>query len=260
MKSIVQEASSIAKAIERGLEKAENPRDFSIKILEYPEKNFFGLTTKPAKIALYFDDKARKPHEAHAMVAVEKEEAPRPRTREKNNADHGDYDGRAKNNNYRKPLPSRKPEQQNKPFVTRPLHTTSRRIEEPVVNSESFDSGVVALPHDISRSKSSELINETSPVKQRREESVVRWNPEIVQYAREWLTRVLTEMHHLVPFGLEVDRFHIKITLERPLFDDPEHERRVLASLSLLMLETCKHMFKVNLRDHRVVLTHRNQG
>ena len=140
------------------------------------------------------------------------------------------------------------------------MHTTPRRVEEPVVSPDNVDNGVVALPQEISKSKNSEALSEGSPAKQRREESVVRWNPEIVQYAREWLTRVLTEMHHLVPFGLEVDRFHIKITLERPLFDDPEHERRVLASLSLLMLETCKHMFKVNLRDHRVVLTHRNQG
>lgn len=259
MKSIVQEASSIAKAIERGLEKAENPRDFSVKILEYPEKNFFGLTTKPAKIALYFDDKSRKPHEAHALVSADKDDSQRVRLREKGSTEQRDQDASRAKGGVRKQTSNRKQEPYTKPFAATRPHVNARRTEEPAAMQEFSETVAVASQHEKARAKVSEGSPDANVVRQRREDSVVRWNPEIVQYAREWLTRILTEMHHLVPFSLEVDRFHIKIILERPLFDDPEHERRVLASLSLLMLETCKHMFKVNLRDHRVVLTHRNQ-
>lgn len=260
MKSIVQEATSVAKAIERGLEKAENPRDFSVKILEYPEKNFFGLTTKPAKIALYFDDKARKPHEAHALVSVEKEDAPRGRSRERGHGEQKDNDAsrNKNNNNTRKQVNSRKPEPYAKtPPPVRSAQVSLRRLEEPAAIQEVTGDALSMSANETFR-KQPDSSSDTHVVRQRREDSVVRWNPEIVQYARDWLTRVLTEMHHLVPFSLDVDRFHIKITLDRPLFDDSEHERRVLASLSLLMLETCKHAFKVNLRDHRVVLTHRS--
>lgn len=56
MKSIMQEASSVVKAIEQGWIKAGKPQEFSIKILEEAQKNFIGLTTKPAKIALFFDE------------------------------------------------------------------------------------------------------------------------------------------------------------------------------------------------------------
>jgi len=61
MKSVVQEASSIAKAVEQGWLKAGKPQEFSIKVLEEPQKNFLGMTTKSAKVALFFTDKQPTP-------------------------------------------------------------------------------------------------------------------------------------------------------------------------------------------------------
>ena len=76
MKSIMQEASSIVKAIEQGWIKAGKPQEFSIKILEEAQKNFIGLTTRSAKIALFFDElptvKAPEPLKMRPI-------APRPR-------------------------------------------------------------------------------------------------------------------------------------------------------------------------------------
>lgn len=57
MKSIIEEASSISKAIEKGWLRAGKPKNFSIKVYEESEKNFFGLTTKSAKVAIIFDEK-----------------------------------------------------------------------------------------------------------------------------------------------------------------------------------------------------------
>ena len=54
MKSIIQEASSLSKAIEQGWQKAGKPTMFSVKILQDANKNFIGMTTQNAKIAFYF--------------------------------------------------------------------------------------------------------------------------------------------------------------------------------------------------------------
>lgn len=64
MKSILEEASTIMKAIEKGWVQAGKPREFSVKVLEEPVKNFIGMTTKSAKIGLFFDERtvARKEH------------------------------------------------------------------------------------------------------------------------------------------------------------------------------------------------------
>ena len=56
MKSIVQESSSVFKAIEKGWERAGKPKDFSVKIFEEPEKNFFGMTLKSAKVGIFFEE------------------------------------------------------------------------------------------------------------------------------------------------------------------------------------------------------------
>ncbi|MCK5632171.1 hypothetical protein KAH94_00310 [bacterium] len=57
MNSIVQEASSIAKAVEQAWKKAEEPHKFSVRIFQNAEKNFLGMTSQPAKIALLFEPK-----------------------------------------------------------------------------------------------------------------------------------------------------------------------------------------------------------
>lgn len=75
MKSIMHEASSIAKAVEQGWLKANKPQEFSIKILEEPQKNFIGMTIKSAKIALFFDE---KPLRQESKAELRHEGAARP--------------------------------------------------------------------------------------------------------------------------------------------------------------------------------------
>lgn len=70
MKSIMQEASSVIKAIEKGWENAGKPKEFSIKVFEEPKKNFIGMTVQSAKIGIFFDEKLTVTKE------IEKEKTP----------------------------------------------------------------------------------------------------------------------------------------------------------------------------------------
>ncbi|HML19347.1 MAG TPA: Jag N-terminal domain-containing protein [Candidatus Dependentiae bacterium] len=56
MKSIIEEASSISKAIENGWIRAGKPQEFSVRVFEEPEKNFLGFTKKPAKIGIFYKE------------------------------------------------------------------------------------------------------------------------------------------------------------------------------------------------------------
>lgn len=60
MKSLVEEASSIAKAIEKAWERAGKPSSFSVKIYETGEKNFLGFTKKSAKVGIFFEEEFAK--------------------------------------------------------------------------------------------------------------------------------------------------------------------------------------------------------
>jgi hypothetical protein len=58
MKSVIQESTSLAKAIEEGWKKAGKPAEFSVKIYQEAEYGFLGLgTKKKAKVCILFEDR-----------------------------------------------------------------------------------------------------------------------------------------------------------------------------------------------------------
>lgn len=61
MKSLVEEAASIAKAIEKAWIQAGKPATFQVKILEEPKRNLLGFVVKSAKIGLFYTSMVEKP-------------------------------------------------------------------------------------------------------------------------------------------------------------------------------------------------------
>ncbi|HBS47995.1 TPA: hypothetical protein DEO28_02730 [Candidatus Dependentiae bacterium] len=55
MKSILQEDSSIAKAVAKAWQKAGEPKEFNVKVFSKEEKNFFGFVKKMAVVSLSYD-------------------------------------------------------------------------------------------------------------------------------------------------------------------------------------------------------------
>ena len=78
MKSIMEEASSISKAIDQAWNRAGKPVEFTVKILEHPERNMFGLTVKSAKIAFFFDERKATVVTAVPSTPEYKPRAPQP--------------------------------------------------------------------------------------------------------------------------------------------------------------------------------------
>lgn len=56
MKSLVEEASSVVKAIEKAWARAGKPQNFSVKIFEEPQSGFLGFNKTPAKIGIFFEE------------------------------------------------------------------------------------------------------------------------------------------------------------------------------------------------------------
>lgn len=80
MKSIMEEASSVSKAIEKGWIEAGKPQEFSVKVFEEATKNFLGITTKPAKIAIFYDEKVmhQQPKQQQRQPRPQRTEYPKP--------------------------------------------------------------------------------------------------------------------------------------------------------------------------------------
>jgi predicted RNA-binding protein Jag len=77
MKSIMQAASSVIKAIEKGWEAAGKPKQFTITVFEEPKKNFIGMTVQSAKVGIFFDEqKVSNEKETFKPAPVKKREIP----------------------------------------------------------------------------------------------------------------------------------------------------------------------------------------
>ncbi|MBP9764940.1 Jag N-terminal domain-containing protein [Candidatus Babeliales bacterium] len=58
MKSVIAQGTTVAKAIEEALKKADMPKEFFVKLLEDAQGGFLGFGAKKAKIALFFKPNA----------------------------------------------------------------------------------------------------------------------------------------------------------------------------------------------------------
>ena len=60
MKSILQEATSVEKAVAKAWEAADSPNEFSVKILEPGQRGFLGFSSKDAIISLVYETHSDK--------------------------------------------------------------------------------------------------------------------------------------------------------------------------------------------------------
>lgn len=70
MKSVITQGTTVAKAIEEALKKADMPKEFFVKLLEDAQAGFLGFGSKKAKIALFFKEEAV--HSKHQESMFEK--------------------------------------------------------------------------------------------------------------------------------------------------------------------------------------------
>ena len=220
MKSVIHEASSIIKAIDQAWEKAGKPTDFSVKILEEAQKNFFGFTVRSAKVALFFDREDKQPKGLHIKQA-------------------GKMTTRMhKGTEPRRVAPARpQPEARIREAQKAP-HPTPEQHAPAVAPAKPIKKPAVESP---------------KPAKQFNP----LWNDEMISYVNEWMAQTLGDMNmSQVRFAVEPSRFHLHITFSQPILPDKMQERKLFASFALLILESLKHRFKLGLHGHKIVLAH----
>ncbi|HSC25589.1 MAG TPA: hypothetical protein VLB80_05250 [Candidatus Babeliales bacterium] len=236
MKSIIEQASSIIKAIEKAWDQAGSPKEFSIKIFEKEERNFFGMTTKPAKIGIFFTDKPVIHEKSSLPKARQEIKECRPEIREiKQKTTPAEQASKSQphhENNNNKQL-----EQQARSVVTA-KQTQLHTITPSAANKIAEKPKTAATPHQ-----------EKSP----RVPST--WNDTMVNAAQNWLKHVLVLMKmESVTFNSEIAGKNLKFTFNVPLITDPTHEKQLFRSLAHLITSSLRNQYKQEIKDLKVVL------
>lgn len=225
MKSIIQEASTISKAIEQAWQDSGKPQEFSIKILELPERNFIGMTVRSAKIAFIFNGIITKQAEQSSTRP-----APRQTYERKGYAPRQREHVQPKREHFARP--HNHDNEQTSHHV--PTHHERDVYEKQNIEKQRF---------------------EKQGSEKRRYESL--WSDDIIAFTRTWFGDVLKNMKNdNISFTIEPQNYYLRITLSRPVLADSDQEKHLLASLSLLLFSTVKKEFRKALRGHKVVLTH----
>lgn len=218
MKSMLHEASSITKAIEKAWSDAGNPTEFTIKVLDAGKKNFFGLTKRPAIVSITYEPRRQPARQQDANRQMDRKVVVSGAA--KNSPITPSKQTTPTNQNQVRPLPKREPV--NVP-VARPVQPrpVAKETEKTVIDQGEFGA----------------------------------WQDEWVMYVSGQLKELLGLWGVKQEFSTKVDRRALTISLDSHLHDDPVEERNVFMGFSYLLMQFFKRNYKKKFRGFQIIIT-----
>jgi hypothetical protein len=248
MKSIMEEASTITKAIENAWNRAGQPQEFTVKILELPKTSFFGLkTAKSAKIALIFNEltvKAKEQPQKQVRPLAPRQPQERREQRE---------------SNLRQETSKEQPERSQHP-QRRPLQPRDQQRDQQ--RSERSHEGRQAGRPDQRRQQGQRQPYRSEGQgsdEQRRHEPRTHereiWSPEMVEAAHDWVKETLVLMGKPdIKVTPQVSHNYLKLYLDQQVMDDYKQEETQLKSWGSLAMEAVREKANQPLRSLRIIL------
>jgi predicted RNA-binding protein Jag len=260
MKSIIEQASSIIKAIEKAWNQAEKPKEFSIKIFEQEERNFFGMSTKPAKIGIFFGGDKSMHHERSVTSKPRQIKECRPSFTAPSH--------KASESSARVQGSGKTATEHNRPTESKPVDKTTKQAS-PAHKSQQSQAKprTQASPsikssgeHSKTTEKKVEKKQEKTPsVKTESENKTPRvqaaWNDTMITTAHTWLKHTLSLMGlPAINFASEVAGKNLKLTFNAPLIADPVQEKQLFRSFAHLIMSSLRNQYKQEIKNLKVVL------
>lgn len=275
MKSIMQEASSIAKAIEQGWIKAGKPVEFTVKVYEEAQKNFIGFTTKSAKIAILFNEHAsttsgikhqadsrqrstpadsRRPQPAQRTHQAPREHAPRDR-------DHKEFTPRAKTQHQRPERPAHHngaapaKTESAAPRQAATLRTVDPRSQEPRKEH---------TPREHRTQQREQQPRESAPREHKKPEGsgtgeghngpINVWSSEMVGMAHDWTKQALNLINKPLHITPHVSDNNLMLRLDAPILEDTMRDKVFQRSFAFLVMQMLKNKFKKRFKGLKIIL------
>jgi hypothetical protein len=274
MKSIMEEASTIAKAIEIAWNRAGQPQEFSVKVLELPQTSFFGLkTSKSAKIAFFFNELTVKsrdqqnPRHARPITVRPQggdnrnQQPRRPAQQRTDRAPHSNQNNQRSFADSRPGSPdNRQPvRHDSRPDTRRPLAPRPERQGERTERTERYDHPErqerQERPQPQQHAPRPEPRNSEQRPYERSTEPRETWAPEMVDVARDWVQETLVLMGKTnISIQPQVSHNYLKLTLDQPVMEDFRQEETQLKSWGSLAMEAVREKTNLPLRGLRIIL------
>jgi len=287
MKSLLQEAPSVERAISQAWEAAGRPQEFSVKIHDHGKRGFLGFSSSPAVVSITYKPlgaspatsavkskpaqartsssrdsrdgetrEARAPREERSEPGLLGGERSDRRGRNDRN-DRGDRGDRSDRDDRGRR--DRRPERSDR-FATRtdangeaikPRGLLSYVEPEGGEVKKDFISEVGRSTQDVFRKSS--LMSESSSNDSSAGDV---WDTAFVDSVIAWLKEIMTTMSYAVPFESRVSGKVLHVDFSEDFLNDSELSRSLYASLSFVLLQFLKREHKRRFRGLRIVLSH----
>jgi hypothetical protein len=257
MKSLLQEGSSIIRAVEAAWIKAGMPVEFSIKVLKNEEQRFLGIAWKNSVVVSISYDFAHHDKRPSHQKSDNKQD-------QKKSFNHQDILEKVMRDTERLQAETNCFAEDKKVLEKRVIEKPKKQQEKKVDATEKALSSEV-----VKNSKKNEQKKVEKPVKSEESSLEVsdngevehkeRWTEPMIQAVEAFLKSIFTIMELQAPFIHKVDGFQLRILFEQPLYENNDQAYRVYTSLAFLMLQMIKKEFKKKFKGYRVVFGVQNQ-
>lgn len=237
MKSVLFEASSVLKAIEKAWEASGSPTEFTVKVLEQGEKKFFFFTERPAIVSIAFDPK---------HVAKTKNQSNKPR----NNNQNGNTQEKLLNGTTQPHLDSvsKGRPKQNRP----PQHGAKQAAPHHNKSGEQNQAQQKAAQQQAQQAARQQ--HQQKPQQAPHPDALTGWTTELAALATKELKQILSIMQIHVPFQEKIEQKTFTLTFAQSPLENKEDARLLFISLSYLLIQAIKKQEKKKLRGFHLII------
>jgi len=237
MKSIIEEASSITKAIEKGWTSAGKPTEFTVKVLEQPVYNFLGFNTKPAKISFFFDDRT-------ITATIEKQTRPE-----------------SKKPQQRQPQ-AKQPQARQSDYAKTPRRDNEQRPErqQPVLRQgsegQSQERTVQPKRQERAPQQQQALLRQGSEGQAKERGPQATWDQSTVAMAQNWVQEFLTTTQKSnIRFTTNVQNHILKIDFNGTITGNSHKELSLFKNAAHLLMSSLRNATNSELKQLKVVFS-----
>lgn len=237
MRSLLIQASSVEKAVEKAWASAGMPTEFNIKILDFGEKGFLGITKKQAIISIIY--------EPQKQTSISTKQSSRVHKQSKKTA--------------KKPKPQRKQQYENrqqqqgkKDFS----QNTKKNPKQPQVKQKFKSAPEKPVAKKATPSATNPIKGKSPSMKEKNGSPAVNiWTDPMIDEVTSWLKKLATSIKIPTTFKAQVNKKALKINFDGNVAETKEGERHLFSSLSFLLLQFMKKKHKKKYPGYQIILT-----
>lgn len=255
MRSLLVQASTVEKAVDKAWKSAGTPTEFTIKILDFGEKGFLGLTKKNAIVSIIYE-----PQKQTAISTAKSTHTPKKTYKHKRPQAHKPQTHKPQT---KKPAPKTQKSQTQKPQTKKAAAKTQKPVAKAQKSQQQRPAPKAHKPktqkpqtHKPQQQKpESQKPQERKQPDQRQDKPRDFWTDVLINDATTWLKEAVAIIGLPTSIKAEVNKKALVLTFTDNVLETQDEERLLFSALSSLLMQIMKKKHKKKFHGYQMIIT-----